>query len=298
MSRNTRKPVGSTRGADEREHAEREGGVGRHGGTPAVSAECRRALNAEVDRDRHGHTAERGEHRQREPAPLAQLAEVELRAAPRARRRRRRASSDPLFTHWRRSSEMPCSAELDRERRRPDRLVGAVVDVGPDERREASPRTGSARRRSRCAGTRAPVPPGVVPRPSCLRVGRLPLPLLHRTKNSPSRFRFRPPHPTDLPLPRTAFRLGFDLLALRARRKRQPSGSDRVGQRPRQNAFALFASLFLLASTRRSLRPPGPSSGSWQSSEPSVSSSSSEKRPAKWLRMPSTCVEEAWRSFS
>src|SRR5689334_3489587 len=51
-------------------------------------------------------------------------------------------------------------------------------------------------------------------------------------KNSPSRFRFRPPRPVDLPLPRTALRRGFVLLALRARRKRQPNGPARSRQGP------------------------------------------------------------------
>src|SRR5919108_5294390 len=36
--------------------------------------------------------------------------------------------------------------------------------------------------------------------------------------------------PTDLPLPRTTARLGFVLLALRARRKRDPKRHVRVGQ--------------------------------------------------------------------
>ena len=36
--------------------------------------------------------------------------------------------------------------------------------------------------------------------------------------------------PVDFPLPRTALRRGFVLLALRARRKRQPSGQDRSVQ--------------------------------------------------------------------
>ena len=35
-------------------------------------------VEGQVDPDRHGHPAERGDHRQREPAALAQLAEVEL----------------------------------------------------------------------------------------------------------------------------------------------------------------------------------------------------------------------------
>src|SRR5262249_31915893 len=38
--------------------------------------------------------------------------------------------------------------------------------------------------------------------------------------------------PVDLPLPRTALRWGLVLLALRARRKRQPNGRDRSDQEP------------------------------------------------------------------
>src|SRR3954447_15314678 len=43
-------------------------------------------------------------------------------------------------------------------------------------------------------------------------------------KNSPSRFRFRPPLPLTFAFRLPAFGLGFDLLALRARRKQHING--------------------------------------------------------------------------
>src|SRR4029079_6842293 len=71
-------------------------------------------------------------------------------------------------------------------------------------------------------------------------------PLAGQTKkNSPSRFRFRPPHPTGFPL-RDCSRFvqplgrGFDLLALRARRKEEPTRR----RSPDQDLSEMFLSQF------------------------------------------------------
>ena len=74
-----------------------------------------------------------GQQRQREPPPLAQLAEVEL--APRLEpddeeEERHQAAVDPLAQVERDAGV----AEVDRERRRPERVVRRRVDVHPDER--------------------------------------------------------------------------------------------------------------------------------------------------------------------
>ena len=49
--------------------------------------------------------------------------------------------------------------------------------------------------------------------------------------------------PTDLPLPRRAFRLSFDLLALRARCVEEPTGKARPGQAPTNRIGAVCALL-------------------------------------------------------
>ena len=63
--------------AYEREHPERERGVRRHRGAPAVRARTS-GVGREVDADRDGHAAEAGERRQRDPPPLSKLSYVEL----------------------------------------------------------------------------------------------------------------------------------------------------------------------------------------------------------------------------
>jgi hypothetical protein len=47
--------------------------------------------------------------------------------------------------------------------------------------------------------------------------------------------------PTDVPLPRTAARLGLDLITLRARRKRKPTRSDTSAQDRREPNSLQFA---------------------------------------------------------
>ena len=59
-------------------------------------------------------------------------------------------------------------------------------------------------------------------------------------KNSPSRLRFRPTQPSDFGLAPTVLRFSFDLLALRARRNRQPTGSSDLVQDPRRRNSAAF----------------------------------------------------------
>ena len=69
------------------------------------------------------------------------------------------------------------------------------------------------------------------------------------------------PEPTDLPLARTASRLGFDLLALRGRRKRQSIPLRHDDSRPRKSKIAQFAGgRYESSSNRLSWRPAGASS--------------------------------------
>ena len=69
-------PVGEAR-ADEGQHAERERGVGRHRHPPPLGRALA-GVEGEVDRDRDDHPADGRQHRQGEPAALAELADVEL----------------------------------------------------------------------------------------------------------------------------------------------------------------------------------------------------------------------------
>jgi len=68
--------------------------------------------------------------------------------------------------------------------------------------------------------------------------------------------------PTDVPLPRTAARLGLDLLALRARRKQHPTRSGLPLQGRQEGNLPQFASLFAAAGRTSApggtLAPPGP----------------------------------------
>ena len=117
---------------DEREQAERERGVGRHRDSPAL---CGRApaVEREVDRDCDGHAADRGQRREREASAFPQLAEIELAPCLEPEdeeEERHQAAVDPLAQIERHA----VSAEVDRERRPPKRVVGRLVDVDPDER--------------------------------------------------------------------------------------------------------------------------------------------------------------------
>ena len=59
--------------AEQRQHAEREGDVGRHRDAPAGGARPA-GVEGEVERGGHDHAAERGDGRQRGGAAVAQLA--------------------------------------------------------------------------------------------------------------------------------------------------------------------------------------------------------------------------------
>ena len=102
--------------------------------TPQPCADERPALNAQVDRDRDDHPGRAPPaNGQGEAPPLAQLAEVEL--APRLEaddeeEERHQAAVHPVAQVERDARRR----RADRERRRPERLVGRRVDVHPDER--------------------------------------------------------------------------------------------------------------------------------------------------------------------
>ena len=90
-----------------------------------------------------------------------------------------------------------------------------------------------------------------LPRPDARRTATLDLPFSVNSgadvlsapdhKNSPSRLRFRPLNRLTLGFRPTALRFSFDLLALRARRKRQPMGAEGALQGPRHRKLSLFA---------------------------------------------------------
>jgi len=86
-------------------------------------------------------------------------------------------------------------------------------------------------------------------------------PLRGRTRDSPSRFRFRPPHPTG-PSPRDCSLFvrplgrGFDLLALRARRKKEPMRTRSPDQDPASTFLSQFARIICGGRSRRCPRLP------------------------------------------
>ena len=133
VSRYARRRSGSSV-PEEREQPERERRVGRHRGSPAVRRAVAR-VDGEVDRDRHDHPGEPGEQRESDAPPLAQLAEVELPPGlepDHEEEERHQAGVDPAAEVLRDAA----APDPDRERRRPDALVGRQVDVRPDERRD------------------------------------------------------------------------------------------------------------------------------------------------------------------
>ena len=140
----------------QRKHAEGEGRVGRHRGAPAV----RRWLSGvdrQVDEHRHGEAAERGQHRDRHAAPVAQLAQVELALGLEPddqEEQRHEALVDPVAQVERER----VVADPDREVGRPERLVGLPPgQVRPDQRgdrrgqeRERAARLGVEEAAQRC----------------------------------------------------------------------------------------------------------------------------------------------------
>ena len=133
MSRNARSRSGNRR-PDQCQHAQREGGVGRHRDAPSVGRGMT-GVDGQVDRDRDGHAAEGGENRQRQPAPLAQLADVEL--APHLEpddeeEECHQAAVDPIAQ----ALGDPRVADPGSRGACARRLVGGEVDVGPGQRRQ------------------------------------------------------------------------------------------------------------------------------------------------------------------
>ncbi len=118
---------------DEREQPEGEGGVGRHRDRPALGGGAP-GVEREVDRDRPGRTGEPCQQGQREPAPLPELPEVELptRLEP---DHQEEDGHQPTAHPTAQVQRDPGPAQLDRELRRPERLVGGVVDVHPHQSR-------------------------------------------------------------------------------------------------------------------------------------------------------------------
>lgn len=94
-----------------------------------------RLVEGEVDADRHRHAADSRQQRQREPPPLPQLAQIEL--APRfeaydEKEQGHQAAVHPLAKIKRDLG----AAQVDRQRRPPERVIGRRVDVHPDECRD------------------------------------------------------------------------------------------------------------------------------------------------------------------
>ena len=117
---------------DQREHPQRQGGVGGHRDSPAVR---RRAaeVEREVDRDRQRHAADRGEQGERQAPSFAQLSHVEL--APRLEpeheeEERHQAAVHPLAQRH----PDPHVPERERELGLPELPVRRRVHVHPDQR--------------------------------------------------------------------------------------------------------------------------------------------------------------------
>ena len=120
--------------ADQCEHPEREGGVCRHGHTPAPSGGLT-GVDHQEQQDGHGHANDSGGDRQDHPAPLTQLAEVELASGLQAHDEEEEGHqeavhpADQVHRHTR-------TTDLDRQHGAPERLVRSACHVGPDQRRD------------------------------------------------------------------------------------------------------------------------------------------------------------------
>jgi len=147
--------------SDQRQHAERKGRVGGHRRTPAVGGGVP-GVEREVDADRHRHAAEPRQQWHRHPAPLAQLAEVEL--APRLEPDdEEEEDHQPVVDPVAQVLRDPAAADADRQHRRPDAVVGGGIDVRPGQRckRAGEQDDGAARLRAE----EAPQRRGEVSRP-------------------------------------------------------------------------------------------------------------------------------------
>jgi hypothetical protein len=126
------KAVGETR-PDDREQTERERGIGRHRRAPPMRRSAPR-VEGEVERDRRRSAAGSREQRQREPAALAKLPEIEL--PPRLETDDEEEQRHQTAVHPVAQVERDAPAvEVDRQGCRPERLVRRRMDVDPGERR-------------------------------------------------------------------------------------------------------------------------------------------------------------------
>ena len=156
-------------GSDQREHAEREGGVGRHGGSPAVRPVAA-GVERQVDQDRQRHAPDRCAQRDRDPPPLAQLPHVELALGlePEDQEEERHQA---LVHPVPQVLGDPGVPEADRELRRPDRLVRVRPRrVRPQERGER--RAQQDRGAAGLGAEEVPDRGGEVPRPRRAAGGR------------------------------------------------------------------------------------------------------------------------------
>jgi hypothetical protein len=122
-------PVART---DHRQQPEREGGVRRHRRAPAVGRGPA-LVQRQVDRDRRHHARDAGEDRQRDPAALAQLADVELAARLEAHdeeEERHQAVVHPQAQVLRHAQ----AADVDRDAHLPQGVVRGPVEVVPRQR--------------------------------------------------------------------------------------------------------------------------------------------------------------------
>jgi hypothetical protein len=116
---------------EQREQPEREGRVGGHRRAPAARRVAPRR-RGQVDHDRDGHAGRPGDQRQHDPAPVAQLADVEGVPGLQADREEEdghQPAVDPVAQRQRHRRP----ARTDHEPRRPEHLVRGRPQVGPDQ---------------------------------------------------------------------------------------------------------------------------------------------------------------------
>ena len=125
-------------------------------------------VEREVDRDRHHHPPDRGDHGDRQPLALAQLAHVHLALGlePDDEEEERH---QPLVDPVAQVGRDPAAAELDRElgASRPTRYECDQGELAHTSAPRPSPRAARPRCRSRCSGSREPARRGFAPTRSC-----------------------------------------------------------------------------------------------------------------------------------
>ena len=119
---------------DQREHAERQRGVGRHGRAPAGGA-LAPGVDREVDRGGGDHPAEAAEDRDGDARALAQLSDVELALGLEPDDEEEQGHQALVDPAPQVGGELVV-AERDRELGLPQRRVGVGGDVRPRERHE------------------------------------------------------------------------------------------------------------------------------------------------------------------